>query len=144
MSKPDRKQSLLFTGALLVLIGLLSGVAVPAMANARLGLSAHLAAVQGGMLVMIVGLAWSHVHLAEQQARVAFATTVFSNYALYAALQLAAVLATSRSTPIAGKGAAGSVVQESLVDTLLYAGSGAALVAIGLVAWGLRPGGRES
>ncbi|NQY92152.1 MAG: hydrogenase, partial [Deltaproteobacteria bacterium] len=42
MKNGDRKRSLLFTGALLVLVGLLSGVAIPVTTTARLGLSAHL------------------------------------------------------------------------------------------------------
>ena len=139
MKNADRKRSLLFAGALLVLVGLLSGVAIPATTTARLGLSAHLAGVQGGMLVMIVGLAWNHLHLSPRLAATAFGTTIFSNYALYAALQLAAVWGTSRSTPIAGEGASGSSMQESAVDLLLYSGSAAAIVALTLVVWGLVP-----
>ena len=134
-----RSQALLFAGALLVLIGLLSGAAVPAMATARLALSAHLAGVQGGMLLLIVGVAWHRIALSPTLATTCFVTSVFSSYVLYLALQLAAFWATSRSTPIAGAGSEGSPLQEAVVDGFLYVGSAAALVAVALMAWGLRP-----
>lgn len=139
MKNPDRKRSLLFAGALLVLVGLLSGVAIPATTTVRLGLSAHLAGVQGGMLIMIVGLAWNHLHLSPRLSSIAFGTTIFSNYVLYAALQLAALWGTSRSTPIAGEGGSGTSTQETVVELLLLVGAVGVLVSIGLFAWGLRP-----
>ena len=143
MKNADRKRSLLFAGALLVLVGLLSGFAIPTTTTARLGLSAHLAGVQGGMLVMIVGLAWNHLHLSPRLAATAFGTTIFSNYVLYAALQLAAVWGTSRSTPIAGEGTSGTATQEGAVDLLVGLGAIAGLAAIGLVVWGLMPNRSE-
>lgn len=144
MMENERSQTLVFAGAVLVLIGLLSGAAIPAMTSARLGLSAHLAGVQGGMLVMIVGLAWSRVTLSSTLETTAYVTTVFSNYALYLALQLAAVWGTSRSTPIAGAGSVGGPLQEAAVDGILYAGAVSAMVAVALVVWGLRPSAREA
>lgn len=140
-----RKRTLLFGGALLILVGLFSGTAIPVMATARLGLSAHLAGVQSGMLVMIVGLTWSYVALSPALETTAFVTTLFSNYALYIALQLAAIWGTSRSTPIAGAGSSGSPLEEALVDGLLVAGSLSGIIAIALIVWGLRPGaGQEA
>lgn len=143
MMDDTRKRTLLFGGALLVLVGLFSGASIPAMATARLGLSAHLAGVQSGMLVMIVGLTWSYVTLSPALATTAFVTTLFSNYALYVALQLAAIWGTSRSTPIAGAGSSGSPLEEALVDGLLYAGSVSGIIAVALIVWGLRPGAPE-
>lgn len=140
MQTAQRKRSLLFGGALLILIGLFAGVAVPAMATARLGLAAHLAGVQGGLLVMVVAFAWPHLALDERAERIAFGATLFSNYGLYGALQLAAVFGTSRATPIAGAGSSGSLWQEALVEGLLYIGAISAIVALGLIVWGLRPG----
>lgn len=143
MADQRRSQTLLFAGALLLLTGLLSGAAIPAAATARLGLSAHLGGVQGGMLVMIVGLAWHRITLSPPLETTCFVTTVFSNYALYLALQLAALWGTSRSTPIAGAGSEGSPLQEAFVDGVLYAGSLSAILAAGLVVWGLRPAAAE-
>jgi hydroxylaminobenzene mutase len=140
MEQTARKRSLLFGGALLILIGLFAGAAVPAMATARLGLAAHLAGVQGGILVMVLAFAWPHLVLDERAERTAFVTTLLSNYTLYAALQLAAVFGTSRSTPIAGSGTSGSAWQEALVEGALYIGAISAVVALCLVVWGLRPG----
>lgn len=134
-----RQRQLLFGGALLILIGLFSGALIPAMSTARSGLAAHLAGVQGGMLVMLFAFAWPHLDLSAGREKTAFVCTLLSNYVLYAALQLAAVLGTSRSTPIAGAGNAGTELQEALVDVLLFVGAGSAIVALVLIVIGLRP-----
>ena len=64
---------------------------------------------------------------------------MFSLYAIWIALVLAAVFGTGRSTPIAGAGHQGEAWQEALVSTLFGAGSVALIVAILGVLWGLRP-----
>lgn len=140
MLDDPRRRVLLFAGAALILVGLFSGTSIPLMTNQRMGLSAHLGAIQSGMLVMVIGLAWSHVRLSPALEATAFVTTLFSNYALYVALQLAAIWGTSRSTPLAGAGHEGSPLQEAAVDGILYAGSASGIVAVALIAWGLRPG----
>lgn len=52
---------LCFTGVLLFLFGLLAGFAIPAFANTRLGLSAHLTGVQSGTALIVLGLLWPHL-----------------------------------------------------------------------------------
>ena len=143
MTNDDRRQCLLFGGAVLVLVGLVAGAAIPLMSTARLGLSAHVAGVQGGMLVVIVGLAWNNLKLSPSLASVTFHGTLFSNYVLYAGLQLAALWGASRSMPIAGVGTSGTATQETVVELLLLAGAVGALVSMGLFAWGLVPGRGE-
>src|SRR5262245_9526620 len=51
-------RQLCFHGVLLLALGLLSGFSVPFVATPRIGLSAHLAGVQSGMLLVILGLLW--------------------------------------------------------------------------------------
>ncbi len=52
----DSNRRLLGYGAVRLLLGLLSGGFIPLVTKARMGLSAHLAGVQNGMLLMIAGL----------------------------------------------------------------------------------------
>jgi hydroxylaminobenzene mutase len=133
---PDARR-LCLHGAILFFLGLLNGALVPAFTNTRLGLSAHLAGVQNGMVLLIFGLLWKHLALAPGRLRVAAWSSIGSMYAIWLALLLGAVFGTSRATPIAGAGHVGAAWQEALVTGLLYAGSlgilvGALLVILGL------------
>ena len=131
-------------GAFLFVLGLVNGVLVSAFANNRMGLSAHLAGVQNGMVLLIFGLVWARLNLSRRAIHVAELSSIFSMYAIWGALLLAAVFGTSRTTPIAGAGFEGAVWQEGLVALLLYSGSAGILLGAGLVCWGLRPNAREA
>lgn len=48
--------TLCFAGLLLFMLGLLNGFAIPRLQSPRLGLSAHLAAVQSGTFLIAIGL----------------------------------------------------------------------------------------
>ena len=126
-------------GVLLILLGLATGAFIPMFDNARQGLSAHTAGVQNGIVLTVLGLLWRHLHLATRLERLAAVASVFSLYAIWIALVLAAAFGTSRSTPIAGTGYQGEAWQEALVSALFGVGSGALIVAILCVLWGLRP-----
>ena len=126
-------------GVLLILLGLATGAFIPMFDNARQGLSAHTAGVQNGIVLTVLGLLWRYLHLASRLERLAAVASVFSLYAIWIALVLAAAFGTSRSTPIAGTGYQGEAWQEALVSTLFGVGSGALIVAILCVLWGLRP-----
>ena len=125
-------------GGVLFLAGLLIGGLVPAFANSRMGLSAHLAAVQNGMALLIFGLLWPRLSLPGSLGPLGFRLSVASMYAISLALLLAAAFGTSAATPIAGAGFAGSAWQEALVTGLLYSGSAAIIAAALLVIYGLR------
>ncbi len=140
MSQPDASRRLCFHGATLVLLGLLTGVLIPVVTNPRLGLSAHTGGVQNGILLLAIGLAWSHVRLAEGLRTLCAHVTVASLYLLWLANLLGAIFGTSRATPIAGAGFAGEPWQELLVGALLGVGALGILVGIGLAVWGLRAG----
>jgi hydroxylaminobenzene mutase len=125
-------------GALLFVLGLVSGALIPMLTNSRMGLSAHVAGVQNGMVLLIFGLVWQRLSLAQRALRVAELSSIFAMYAIWGALLLAAIFGTSRATPIAGAGFEGAAWQEGMVTVLLYAGSGGILLGAGLVFWGLR------
>ena len=131
-------------GALLFVLGLVNGALVSALTNSRMGLSAHLAGVQNGMVLLIFGLVWQHLRLSPRALRLAERTSIFSMYAIWGALLLAAVFGTSRVTPIAGAGFEGALWQEALVAALLYSGSGGIFLGAGLVLWGLWAGSGET
>lgn len=133
-----QKKIMLCAGMLLFLLGLLNGLAIPVFANPRGGLTAHLAAVQSGMFVLIVGLFWDRLGFTRRwQWASAWFLTVYAMYAVWLALLLAGILGTSRSTPIAGAGYRGSAFAELLVDVPLISGSAAGIAAAALLLYGL-------
>ena len=131
-------------GALLFVLGLVNGALVSALPNSRMGLSSHLAGVQNGMLLLIFGLVWQRLSLSPRALRLAERSSIFSMYAIWGALFLAALFGTSWVTPIAGAGFEGSAWQEGLVAVLLYSGSAGIFLGAGLVFWGLRVHTREA
>ena len=136
---PDAARRVCRAGVLLMLLGLATGALIPVFENPRQGLAAHTAGVQNGILLTLLGLLWRHLRLSERIDRVATVAAVFSLYAIWVGLLLAAAFGTSRTTPIAGAGHAGEPWQEALVDVVFGAGSVGLIVALAAVLWGLRP-----
>lgn len=131
---------LIFSGALLFLLGLLEGVLIPYFTNTRMGLSAHLAAVQSAMALMVFGAIWSHVKLSEALLAVTAWASIFSMYMVWIGLTLAGVLGTSKATPIAGAGFQGSPAAELITEGIITVGAAAGVVGAGLLVWGLWQG----
>ena len=59
-------------GILLFLLGLLTGFLVPALANPRMGVSAHLEGVMNGSFLVILGLIWGDLRWSSKMAVAAF------------------------------------------------------------------------
>jgi hydroxylaminobenzene mutase len=144
MSADEASRRLCWHGIFLFLLGLVTGVLIPAFTNTRMGLSAHLAGVQNGMALVLIGLLWPRLSLGGGLARAARLLSAGSLYAIWLALVLAAAFGTSGATPIAGAGFAGAAWQEWLVTGLLYAGSVAIIVGCALVLHGLRASHRTA
>jgi hydroxylaminobenzene mutase len=130
-------QQFLISGSVLFLLSLLSGFAMPFLANPRMGVSAHVAGLESGMALWALGLMWQRVALPAGAQRTAQVVAVAGLYAIFISLFLAALWGTSRATPIAGAGHQASVMRETMVTVLLTGGSLASVVAVSLVLWGL-------
>ena len=130
-------QPLLIAGTVLFLLSLAAGFAVPVMVNPRMGVSAHVAGLQGGIILWVLGLMWQRVALPVGATRVAQMLAAGGLYAVFVSLLLAALWGTSRATTVAGAGHQASAAHEMVVTVLLAGGSFASLAAGGLVLWGL-------
>lgn len=128
---------LLVNGMVLFILGLLNGVAITRFRNTRMGLSAHLTGVQNGMVLLLFGFLWTHLSLPGILLSISYWLSLYSMYAIWLALLLAAIWGTSRSTPIAGAGFRASKQQEQIVRLLLVSGSVAIIAASGTLLWGL-------
>ena len=60
--------TLSFMGALLFLLGLLTGFGIPAFRSPRIGLSAHLDAIESGLGLIAFGLFFLHLRISMGSA----------------------------------------------------------------------------
>lgn len=133
-----RSHRLLQLGVLLFLFGLLTGFAIPMLANPRMGLSSHLEGVLNGMFLVALGLLWPRLRLGRRASAATYWLAVYGTFANWAATLLAAAWGAGRSMPIAGGAQQGTATQEAVIFGLLMSLSVAVIAVCGLVLWGLR------
>jgi len=111
----SNSRTLVGLGALLFLLGLLTGVVVPALRSPRIGLSAHLEGVMNGTFLMVLGAIWHHVHLSPPLSRLCFWLSVSPNLSE----QSSATLVQS-GRPVAERRAVGrrTTMWKSQIDTV--------------------------
>ena len=127
----DASQPLCFAGLVLFLLGLANGFAIPHMKSPRLGLSAHLTAVQCGTFLIAVGLMWSRLALDRIWSYVLASGLSASLGLIWLALLLAGLFGAGQGFVIAGQGMTTTPGRQRLVSALLIAGSLGSLVAVG-------------
>lgn len=130
---------LLQLGVLLFLIGLLVGLAVPALANPRMGLASHMEGVMNGLFLIALGLVWPRLTSSPGQQRATFVLAVYGAFANLAGTFLAAAWgAGAPMMPIAAGASTGSTTQELVIRVLLVSLALADIAACVLVLVGLR------
>lgn len=134
----DRKRKLLWHGAFLFLLGLLTGLVQQQFANPRMGLSAHLEGLMNGTFLLAVGAAWNEVRLSARLNALAYWTLLYGAYANWAVTTMAAIFGTAAMTPIASAGHSAAQWQEGVVAIgfvsvalAMIAGTGLLLVGFG-------------
>lgn len=106
---------LVLLGAVLFLLGLLSGLVTGLAANPRMGLSAHMQGITNGLFLIAVGAVWHRVNLPPRLKSTTFWLFAFGTTVNWLMTQLAALWGTGMITPIIGAGHQGSPVQEAIV-----------------------------
>lgn len=135
---------LLQAGAVLFLLGLLTGFTLPLMANPRMGLSSHLEGVINGILLLALGAIWVRLQLGPRARRFACRLALFGTFANWAVTLLAGFWGAGRMMPIAGGGHEGTMLQEMLISGTLWGLSLAMIAVAGMVIWGLRGAARAA
>jgi hydroxylaminobenzene mutase len=120
-SYSDPMQDLLVVlGLVLFLLGLLTGLAVPALKNPRMGVASHLQGMTNGPFLVVAGLLWPSLDLSHLWEVVAVVLLVYGTYANWLGTQLGALWgAGSRFAPHATGDHRASSAQERVVDLLL-------------------------
>lgn len=127
---------------LLFLLGLITGLMIMQMKNARMGLAAHLEAVMNGTFLVVAGFLWTELKISITLKKVLFFTLIYGTFMNWVSTLLAAILGTSKMTPIAGAGHAGAQWQEMLVSASLITVGLTMVFSLVVIVYGLR--GRTS
>ena len=134
-------RNLALLGAVLVMLGLLTGFGTAAFANPRMGVASHLEGLMNGTLLLALAATWHRVALSPRLDQAAFWLLAFGSLANWAATLLAAIWGAGGETmPIAAAGHHASAAQEAVVTGLLVSLSFAMLGALALVIKGLLAG----
>lgn len=112
---PDRKRRLLWHGAFLFLLGLLTGLVQQQFTNPRMGLSAHLEGLMNGTFLLAIGAAWQELRLATRSTAFTYWTLLYGTYANWAFTTIAAIFGTKAMTPLASAGHSAQQWQEGVV-----------------------------
>ncbi len=120
-----------FMGALLFMLGLLTGFGIPKFRSPRIGVSAHLDAIESGLGLIAFALLLLHLRISIGWASLIGHTMWISLYLLWIGLLVGAVFGTGKSIPIAGAGLVAKPWQENAAVTLMSVGSIGAVLAIG-------------
>ena len=137
--KSELSRKLIRYGVGLFLLGLLTGFAIPAMQNPRMGLSSHLEGVQNGMLLMLFGIIWPQLRLSNPALQWGYGLALFGTYTNWATTLLAGIWgAGAAMMPLAGNNLFGTALQEGLIKFGLGSLSLTMLIVCVLLLWGLR------
>lgn len=126
-------------GVLLFFIGLLTGLALPVVANPRMALSSHLEGVMNGLFLLALGAIWHRLRLGLRPQRIAFWLVVYGTFVNWGTTLLAAIWGAGQEMmPLPAAGYTGTSTQETLIAVGLVSLSVAMLVVCPIVLWGLR------
>ena len=110
-------------GVLLFTTGLFLGFILAKMRNPRLGLSAHLTAVQTGAMLIALALFWQYLEVPAAWAAFLIYAVIVSSYVLTAGIALSGIFGASKALPIGGAGHSASKSRETIVALLIYSSS---------------------
>ncbi len=119
------------SGLWLFLTGLLIGAAIPKFTSPRIGLSAHLTAVQSGTALLAIGWFWPQLTEGNAYADLLGHALWISFWMLSAGLTLAAAWGASKVLPIAGAGYAATPLRERVAAGMILVASVAMILALG-------------
>ncbi|MBI5373780.1 MAG: hydrogenase [Sphingobacteriales bacterium] len=122
----------------LFLLGLITGLVLMNFKNPRMGLSSHLEGVMNGLLLVAAGFLWNELKLSARARQTAGWLLLYGTFSNWFFTLLAAVLGTSRITPIAGAGYTGTGIQENIISAGFILVGLTMTFAVTMIVYGLR------
>jgi hydroxylaminobenzene mutase len=132
--------NLLFLGFLLFLLGLITGLIVPAFANPRLAVSGHIEGVLNGIFLIVLSLVWHKLALSDRLLKTTYWLALYGTFANWFAMLFAAVFNAGKMMGVMAGGTEGPAVPEAVVSFLLVTLSLAMVIISVLVLVGLKKG----
>ena len=117
-------KTLLIAGAVLMILGYLHGFVLDLTPNRALGLSAHVAAIQNGLIVLVLGGVWRFVNLSNRIASLTGWLCILGLYQLWLGLFCAAMMNLT------------SPLESGATSALQFGGSAFLLVGFLLLVYG--------
>jgi hydroxylaminobenzene mutase len=143
--KQNQSDQLILLGVLLFFFGLIVGLFVPVFANPRMGVSSHMEGILNGIFLIVLGLIWHKVNLANHWLKITFWLALYGTFANWFGILIAAIFNAGKMLGIAAKGQEGPVIAERTVTFCLISLSIAMLTTCVTVLIGLiRNSKRES
>jgi hydroxylaminobenzene mutase len=139
-SMKKQADNLLFAGFFLFLLGLITGLIVPAFASPRLGVSSHIEGVLNGIFLIALALVWHKLALSDRLLKTTYWLALYGTFANWFALLFAAVFNAGKMLGVMAGGTEGSPVPEAVVAFLLITLSIAMVIISVLVLVGLKRG----
>lgn len=116
----DIQKTYVVLGLVLFLLGLLTGLAIPALKNPRMGLAGHMVGMTNGPFLIIVGLLYPHLNLSHTWDVITLVLLAYSSFANWTAMQLGSMWGAGRRfAPVASGEHQASAAKERTVDFLL-------------------------
>lgn len=122
----------------LFLLGLITGLIMSSIKNQRMGLAAHLEGVMNGTFLVAAGLIWKDLVLAQGLKKIVLVTLLYGTFVNWLITLLAAVLGTSKMTPLAGRGFIGTNTQEFIVSMGFISVGLTMIFSLVVIIYGLR------
>ena len=126
-------------GAIVFLLGLLTGLLETHFTNMRMALAAHLEGVMNGTFLIALGAIWGEVRLPSVAKVTAYWAALWGTYVNWLTTTLAALWGTAVDNPIISAGHHGLPWQEQLAGIGFLSITIAIIAAAVLIVWGLRP-----
>lgn len=131
----ERGQGLIRWGAVLLALSVLTGFAIPLVADPVLGLATHIQGILNAFLLLVIGLIWSRLEIGYLGSVLVFWGLIIGGY-LTLGVQLASTLLEIGGSvfPIAGGTHTGTPLEEAIVKRLIQFSAALTTVAVLLVA----------
>jgi (hydroxyamino)benzene mutase len=138
MSETQIPRKLKMLGMLLFLLGLITGFLLTNFKNPRMGLAAHLEGVMNGVFLVVAGLIWHDLNISKALKKITCGTLIYGTYVNWLITLLAALLGTSKMTPITGNGFIGTPLHEQIVNAGFISVGLTMVFSLLVIVYGLR------
>ena len=136
MTDDPRRRALIRHGFLFLFLAIVFGLAIIALPHPSRWLAAHLSAFLTGLILVVIGLAWSELQLTNGQRTLAYVTGLVAAYGGLVGNTFGAI--TDLPGPASNPGVAPPMPQAGAFFAILAIVVPSVFVSFGLVLYGMR------